>query len=72
MVNGGVITVIINGQPRQVAELLHVSGLLHALGIPQEGTLVEKNGEALFPREFAATPVAENDRFELVRIAAGG
>jgi len=49
-----------------------VADLLIALGVPLEGTLVEQNGEALFPRDFGRTPVAAGDRFELVRIAAGG
>jgi hypothetical protein len=42
------------------------------MGVPLEGTLVEQNGLALYPREFGRTPVAADDRFELVRIAAGG
>ena len=46
--------------------------LLVVIGLPADGTLVEQNGLALFPRDFAVIPVVENDRFEFVRIAAGG
>ena len=34
--------------------------------------LVELNGIALFPREFAATTLQEGDRLELMRMVAGG
>jgi thiamine biosynthesis protein ThiS len=56
----------LKGGVRTVADLLTV------LRVPLEGTLVEQNGVALFPRDFGRTPVAAGDRFELVRIAAGG
>jgi thiamine biosynthesis protein ThiS len=34
--------------------------------------LVELNGAALFPREFANTVLQEGDRLELLRMVAGG
>jgi sulfur carrier protein ThiS len=49
-----------------------VAELLEVIGLPAGGTLVEQNGLALFPRDFAVIPVVENDRFEFVRVAAGG
>ncbi|MFN0129640.1 MAG: MoaD/ThiS family protein [Verrucomicrobiales bacterium] len=65
--------VVVNGESlRLEAGVRSVGELLAALGMPGEGTLVEQNGVALFPRELATTPVAAGDRFELVRIAAGG
>jgi len=64
---------MVNGAKRDLtAGVRTVADLLAALGVPLQGTLVEQNGVALFPRDFAATPVAPDDRFELVRIAAGG
>jgi len=66
-------TLWVNGEPRDVpGEVRTVAELLVWLGVPLDGTLVEQNGRALFLRELAAGPVAEGDRFELVRIAAGG
>lgn len=67
-----VISIHLNGQCTEVPTGLNVSELLTHVSLPQEGTLVERNGLALFPREFSTTPVEPNDRFELVRIAAGG
>ena len=71
---GDVMTrVWINGEARDLGdEVRTVADVLAAVGVPQEGTLVEQNGVALFPRDFGCTPVAAGDRFELVRIAAGG
>ena len=71
---GAIMTRIwINGEARDLAdEVRTVADVLAAVGVPAEGTLVERNGEALFPREFGRTPVVSGDRLELVRIAAGG
>jgi thiamine biosynthesis protein ThiS len=66
-------TLWINGERREVAGSVGtVAELLEVIGLPAGGTLVEQNGLALFPRDFAVIPVVENDRFEFVRIAAGG
>lgn len=65
--------IVVNGESRELeAGVRSVAELVAALGMPGEGTLIERNGVALFPREWATTPVAPGDRFELVRIAAGG
>jgi sulfur carrier protein len=66
------ITVTVNGQPWEAPSGASVHNLLETLKLPEQGTLVERNGVALFPRDFANTRVAEGDRFEVVRIAAGG
>jgi thiamine biosynthesis protein ThiS len=66
-------TLWINGEKREVAgQVGTVAELLEVIGLPAGGTLVEQNGLALFPRDFAVIPVVANDRFEFVRIAAGG
>jgi thiamine biosynthesis protein ThiS len=63
----------INGSVRDFEDGVRVvADALSVLGVPRDGTLVERNGEALFAREYDATPVEDGDRFELVRIAAGG
>lgn len=73
MAVGTMSCVWINGARRELgAGVRTVADLLTAIGVPLEGTLVEQNGTALFPRDFARTPVVVDDRFELVRIAAGG
>ena len=63
----------INGQTHSFPEAeITVSALLNELGFSNQPVLVELNGRALFPREFAVTPVREGDRLELIRLAAGG
>jgi thiamine biosynthesis protein ThiS len=63
----------INGSVRELEDGVRVvADVLSVLGVPRDGTLVERNGEALFSREYDGTLVQDGDRFELVRIAAGG
>jgi thiamine biosynthesis protein ThiS len=49
-----------------------VAGLLVELGLEGRPVLVERNGEALFPRDFGATALGDGDRLEIVRMVAGG
>ncbi len=49
-----------------------ISALLNTLGLEGKPVLVEHNGTALFPRQFATTPVAESDTIEIIQISAGG
>ena len=41
-------------------------------GLLPRSVVVELNGEAVAPSEFARRPVAPGDRLEIVRIVAGG
>jgi sulfur carrier protein len=49
-----------------------VSGLLETVGLAGRPVVVERNGAALFPREFPVTRLEEGDRVEIVRVVAGG
>jgi thiamine biosynthesis protein ThiS len=63
---------VINDQPTQVPESCQTVASLLAhldLGYP---VLVERNGTALFLREFPETNLREGDRLELMRMVAGG
>ena len=66
------ITIRLNGADRQLTAGLTVTALLSELGLGSQPVLVELNGKALFPREFAATILASNDSVEVIRIVAGG
>jgi thiamine biosynthesis protein ThiS len=66
------MNVILNGSPRELPESCRTVADLVALVFPGLPVLVERNGQALFPREFASTPVQEGDRFEILRMVAGG
>lgn len=63
--------ITVNGQTRETAAAT-VAALLDELGLGGRPVLVERNGEALFPRLFAETPLAAGDRIELIELAAGG
>lgn len=49
-----------------------VENFLIANGQPPRSVVVEHNGEAVSPSEFARRQLAEGDRLEIVRIVAGG
>ncbi len=66
------ITLRLNGQPRPVPAGTTVTALLTDLGMAGQPVLVELNGTALFPRDFAAAVFQENDAVEIIRIVAGG
>ncbi|HAV61459.1 MAG TPA: thiamine biosynthesis protein ThiS [Verrucomicrobiales bacterium] len=45
---------------------------LEQRGLPPRSVVVELNGEAVAPSEFAARTLQPGDRLEIVRIVAGG
>jgi len=66
-----VITVTINGETRQVRES-SVEGFVEELGLAAATVLIEHNGDALQRSEWAGRCIREGDRFEILRVAAGG
>jgi thiamine biosynthesis protein ThiS len=64
--------VIANGQtiaanlPSSIEEFLRNQGFL------PRSVVVEHNGEAVAPSEFARRPLRAGDRLEIVKIVAGG
>ncbi len=65
-------TVIANGRPVAVELPGTLETFLVAQGLPPRSVVVEHNGEAVAPSEFAAREVRVGDRLEIVRIVAGG
>jgi len=63
--------VTINGEPRRV-RATSVAGVVEELGLPVATLLIEHNGDALQRAEWAKRDVREGDRFEILRVAAGG
>lgn len=49
-----------------------LESFLHGQELLPRSVVVELNGDAIAPSEFAATPVNAGDRLEIVRIVAGG
>jgi len=66
------ITIKLNGQDREVSANSSVAALLESLGLAGQPVLVERNGTAIFPRDFQATDLVEGDVLEIIRIVAGG
>jgi thiamine biosynthesis protein ThiS len=64
--------VIANGRPLPVALPCNLEQFLVAQGLPPRSVVVELNGEALPPSQFAHRALHAGDRLELVKIVAGG
>lgn len=65
--------IVLNGSTRDVdAEISTVTALLEHLAMASQPLIVERNGDAVLRRDFPRTPVGDGDRFEIVRIVAGG
>lgn len=62
----------LNGQDREVPANSGVAALLESLGLAGQPVLVERNGTAIFPRDFPGTQLAEGDVLEIIRVVAGG
>jgi sulfur carrier protein len=70
--DGDLIEVVVNGQPRSVPQGTTVAGLIEELGLADRRVAVERNREVVPRAEHASTPLAANDRLELVTFVGGG
>ena len=62
----------VNGEARELPEATDIAALIAHLELPAAAVLVEHNGTALRRDEWPTRIVREGDRFELIRIVAGG
>ena len=62
----------INGEARDFAELKTLTDLVAALGLEPGMTLVEHNGIAPRRADWPRISLGENDRIEILQVAAGG
>ncbi|MDO8292392.1 MAG: sulfur carrier protein ThiS [Gallionella sp.] len=66
------ITVNINGAPRQLPDSASVASLIDGLGFTGKRIALERNG-AIVPRSsFATQQLADGDRLEVVVAVGGG
>lgn len=63
---------IINGKERETPHLENVSDLAQWLMLPDFGSAVELNGEVVRKSNYAASPLKDRDRLEVVRLVGGG
>lgn len=66
------IEIYVNGQPRAVAAGSTVTTLLQALELDPRTLAVERNLELVPRSQHAATPLAADDRLEVVTLVGGG
>ena len=65
-------TVTANGQPVSTQLPCTLEMFLVAQGLLPRSVVVEHNGEAVAPSEFARRQLQTGDRLEIVKIVAGG
>jgi len=66
------VKLVVNGEPRDVADGSTVEQLVVALGIDRRSVAVERNREIVPRSQHATTPLAEGDRVEIVTMVGGG
>jgi thiamine biosynthesis protein ThiS len=64
--------IMANGQPVEARVPCSIEEFLIARRLPPRSVVVEHNGDAVAPSEFARRQLAAGDRLEIVRIVAGG
>ena len=65
-------TLLANGKPTAAPLPCSLEAFLLAQGLLPRSVVVEHNGEAVAPSEFAQRNLAAGDRLEIVKIVAGG
>ncbi len=66
------MTVVVNGEPRDVPDNSDVVGLLRLLGAPVDGVAVALNGEVVPRGQQEGTALRPGDRVEVIRAVGGG
>jgi sulfur carrier protein len=66
------MTIFLNGEQFVFDDGKTIEELIHQHQLAPETTLVELNGAALRRRDWTSQRLAEGDRVEILRVAAGG
>ena len=66
------ITVVVNGQNREIASGTTVAGLLRDLSLPATRVAIEHNAQILRKSSFDTLELASGDRLEIVTLVGGG
>jgi thiamine biosynthesis protein ThiS len=67
-----IITIRVNGDPRQVEEGTTVAALLETLGVKAPRVVVEHNLRILRAGDFAGARIADGDELEVLQFVGGG
>jgi sulfur carrier protein len=68
----GLMTIQLNGEPREVPGGLTLGALLDWLKLPRDSIAVERNLEIVQRNSWDLTPVERGDRLEVVHFVGGG
>lgn len=66
------VTIQVNGEPREVPKGLNVTQLVDHLGLTANRLAIERNLEIVPRARWGTTPVSGGDRFEIVHLVGGG
>lgn len=66
------IQILINGEPRALPPGQTIHQLLAALDLDPARVAVELDRRIVKPRDWAATPIADGARLEIVQFVGGG
>ncbi|HEU0188915.1 MAG TPA: sulfur carrier protein ThiS [Gallionella sp.] len=66
------ITISINGAPRQLSDSISVAALIEELGFSGKRIALERNGEIVPRSKFATQQLTDGDRLEVVVAVGGG
>ena len=66
------MNITINGSSHDLPSPQTIESVLTFLGMADQKVVVEHNKEAIFPRDYPQTNIADGDELEIVTIAAGG
>jgi thiamine biosynthesis protein ThiS len=69
---GDVVTVYVNGEPREVTRGATINDLVSQLALAPERLAVELNREVVRRGAWGATRLSEGDRVEIVHFVGGG
>jgi len=67
-----VITVQVNGEPREIPEGSTLTDLLEGLAFPSDRVAVERNREIVARERWAGTTLQMGDQLEIVQFVGGG
>jgi sulfur carrier protein len=70
--NSKVITLSINGEPRQLPANTTVAGLIEEMGLTGKRIALERNGEIVPRSTFATQHLSAGDKLEIVVAVGGG
>jgi len=66
------ISIICNGEPREIEDGTSVAQLIYACGLKSATVAVEYDGRVLAPAAYESTFPAAGSRLELIRFVGGG